>query len=104
MVITSPNAHTFHERFPYYRTPRRERSRRVQAGSGCDCKQDGISSGENTFHVELVTRLDDALERMDCRGYNVVVIFSILAQALTMGRLVRRVNRDATLEPPGQKS
>ena len=34
----------------------------------------------------------------------VVMIFSILAQALTMGRLVRRVNRDATLEPPSQKS
>ena len=33
----------------------------------------------------------------------VVVIFSILAQALTMGRLVRRLNRGATLEPPGQK-
>ena len=33
-----------------------------------------------------------------------VVIFSILAQALTMGRLVRHLNRDATLEPPGQKS
>jgi CPA1 family monovalent cation:H+ antiporter len=33
-----------------------------------------------------------------------VVIFSILVQALTMGRLVRRLNRDATLEPPGQKS
>ena len=34
----------------------------------------------------------------------VVVIFSILVQALTMGRLVRRLNRGATLEPPGQKS
>ena len=34
----------------------------------------------------------------------VVVIFSILVQALTMGRLVRHLNRDATLEPPGQKS
>ncbi|MCG6865334.1 MAG: cation:proton antiporter, partial [Thiogranum sp.] len=33
----------------------------------------------------------------------VVVIFSILVQALTMGRLVRRLNRGATLEPPGQK-
>jgi hypothetical protein len=33
----------------------------------------------------------------------VVVIFCILAQALTMGRLVRRLNRGATLEPPGQK-
>jgi len=33
----------------------------------------------------------------------VVVIFSILVQALTMGRLVRRLNRDATLEPSGQK-
>jgi DNA-dependent RNA polymerase auxiliary subunit epsilon len=69
MAFTSPNAHTCHERFPYYRTPRRERSLRVQAGSACDCKQDGITSGENTFHVELVTRLDDALERMDCRRY-----------------------------------
>ena len=51
-----------------------------------------------------MTRLGDALERMDCRGYNVVVIFSILVQALTMGRFVRRLNRGATLEPPGQKS
>jgi len=34
----------------------------------------------------------------------VVVIFSILVQALTMGRLVRRLNRGATLEPSGQKS
>ncbi|MHB8743649.1 MAG: cation:proton antiporter [Sulfuricaulis sp.] len=34
----------------------------------------------------------------------VVVIFSILVQALTMGRLVRRLNRCATFEPPGQKS
>jgi len=33
----------------------------------------------------------------------VVVIFSILVQALTMGRLVRRLNRGATLEPPDQK-
>ena len=33
-----------------------------------------------------------------------VVIFSILVQALTMGRLVRRLNRGATLEPPGRKS
>jgi len=32
-----------------------------------------------------------------------VVIFSILVQALTMGQLVRRSNRGATLEPPGQK-
>ena len=32
----------------------------------------------------------------------VVVIFSILVQALTMGRLVRRLNRGATLEPSGQ--
>ncbi|HSD95951.1 MAG TPA: sodium:proton antiporter [Sulfuricaulis sp.] len=34
----------------------------------------------------------------------VVVIFSILVQALTMGRLVRRLNRGAMLEPPVQKS
>jgi CPA1 family monovalent cation:H+ antiporter len=34
----------------------------------------------------------------------VVVIFSILVQALTMGRLVRRLNRGATLEPPCQQS
>jgi NhaP-type Na+/H+ or K+/H+ antiporter len=33
----------------------------------------------------------------------VVVIFSILVQALTMGRLVRHLDRGATLEPPGQK-
>jgi hypothetical protein len=31
-----------------------------------------------------------------------VVIFSILVQALTMGRLVRRLNRGAALETPGQ--
>lgn len=34
----------------------------------------------------------------------VVVIFSILVQALTMGRLVRRLNRGAILETPGRKS
>lgn len=33
----------------------------------------------------------------------VVVIFSILVQAMTMGRLVRRLNRGAMLEPPVQK-
>jgi len=34
----------------------------------------------------------------------VVVIFSILVQALTIGQLVRRLNRGATLELPDQKS
>jgi CPA1 family monovalent cation:H+ antiporter len=33
----------------------------------------------------------------------IVVIFSILVQALTMGRLVRRLDLGATLAPPGQK-
>ena len=33
----------------------------------------------------------------------VVVIFSILVQALTMGRLVQRLNRGTTLDLPGQK-
>ena len=34
----------------------------------------------------------------------VVVIFSILVQALTMGRLVRRLSREGLMEPPGHGS
>ena len=35
---------------------------------------DGSSSGENTFHVEWVTRLDDALERLDREGIAMILL------------------------------
>jgi len=35
---------------------------------------EGSSSGENTFHVEWVTRLEDALERLDRDGIAVILL------------------------------